>query len=76
MGSIDEVNLAVSLAIEKYEANDVPLPLLFREYKDRGLYHPETIGSINKKYCGSFNDENLLPEEFRSILIKEMERLL
>lgn len=76
VGSIDEVNLAVSLAIEKYEANDVPLPLLFREYKDRGLYHPETIGSINKKYCGSFNDENLLPEEFRSILIKEMERLL
>lgn len=76
VGSIDEVNLAVSLAIEKYEANDVPLPLLFKEYKDRGLYHPETIGSINKKYCGSFNDENLLPEEFRSILIKEMERLL
>jgi len=76
VGSIDEVNLAVSLAIEKYEANDVPLPLLFREYKDRGLYHPENIGSINKKYCGSFNDENLLPEEFRSILIKEMERLL
>jgi len=76
VGSIDEVNLAVSLAIEKYEANDVPLPLLFKEYKDRGLYHPETIGSINKKYCGSFNDENLLPEEFRSILTKEMERLL
>ncbi|OPZ17478.1 MAG: hypothetical protein BWZ04_02867 [Firmicutes bacterium ADurb.BinA205] len=76
VGSIDEVNLAVSLAIEKYEANDVPLPLLFREYKDRGLYHPETIDSINKRYCGSFNDENLLPEEFRSILTKEMERLL
>ena len=76
VGSIDEVNLAVSLAIEKYEANDVPLPLLFREYKDRGLYHPETIDSINKRYCGLFNDENLLPEEFRSILTKEMERLL
>ncbi len=76
VGSIDEVNLVVSLAIEKYEANDVPLPLLFREYKDRGLYHPETIDSINKRYCGSFNDENLLPEEFRSILTKEMERLL
>lgn len=76
VGSIDEVNLAVSLAIEKYEANDMPLPLLFREYKDRGLYHPEDIERINREYCGAYNEENLLPEEFRSILTKEMESLL
>ena len=76
VGSIDEVNLAVSLAIEKYEANDMPLPLLFKEYKDRGLYHPGNIAAINREYCCSYNNENLLPEQFRSILTKEMESLL
>lgn len=76
VGSIDEVNLAVSLAIKRYEANDMPLPLLFREYKDRGLYRPEEIDRINDEYCRGYNSENLLPERFKNILIKEMERLL
>ena len=76
VGSIDEVNLAVSLAIEKYEANDVPLPLLFEEYKNRGLYHPEETDRINSEYCHGFNNDNLLPDTFKQILLKEMERLL
>lgn len=76
IGSIDEVNLAVSLAIEKYEANDVPLPLLFEEYKNRGLYHPEETDRINSEYCHGFNNDNLLPDTFKQILLKEMERLL
>lgn len=76
VGSIDEVNLAVSLAIRRLEAGGEKLPLLFEEYKNRGLYHPETIDRINSECCGSFNEQNLLPEEFRAILTKEMERLL
>ena len=76
VGSIDEVNLAVSLAIEKYEANNVPLPLLFEEYKNRGLYHPEETDRINSEYCHGFNNDNLLPDTFKQILLKEMERLL
>ena len=76
VGSIDEVNLAVSLAIEKYEANDVPLPWLFEEYKNRGLYHPEETDRINSEYCHGFNNDNLLPDTFKQILLKEMERLL
>lgn len=76
VGSIDEVNLAVSLAIRKLEANGEALPLLFREYKDRGLYCPETIDYLNKECCGSFNEQNLLPDEFKTILRKEMENLL
>ena len=76
VGSIDEVNLAVSLAIEKYEANDVPLPLLFEEYKNRGLYHPGETDRINSEYCHGFNNDNLLPDTFKQILLKEMERLL
>ncbi|MCR5601457.1 MAG: hypothetical protein K6G33_12040 [Ruminococcus sp.] len=76
VGSIDEVNLAVSLAIRKLERNGEELPLLFEEYKNRGLYHPETIDSLNDECCGSFNEQNLLPAEFKKILKKEMERLL
>ena len=76
VGSIDEVNLAVSLAIRKLEQAGEELPLLFREYRERGLYHPEHIDMLNDECCGSFNEQNLLPEEFKTILTKEMERLL
>ncbi len=76
VGSIDEVNLAVSLAIRRMNADGEKLPLLFREYTERGLYDISTIDSRNEMCCKSFNNENLLPEQFRNILIKEMERLL
>ena len=76
VGSIDEVNLAVSLAIRRMESEGRELPLLFKEYKSRGLYRPENIDELNSVCCGSFNEENLLPDEFRTILTKEMERLL
>jgi hypothetical protein len=76
VGSIDEVNLAVSLSIRRLENEGNELPLLFREYKERGLYIPEQLDQLNKECCGSYNEENLLPDEFREILRKEMERLL
>ncbi len=76
VGSIDEVNLAVSLAIRHLEQEGEKLPMLFEEYKSRGLYHSESIDMLNEKCCGSFNKQNLLPEEFKNILTKEMERLL
>ena len=76
VGSIDEVNLAVTLAIRKLEQEGAELPLLFGEYRKRGLYHPEHIDMLNAECCGSFNEQNLLPAEFKTILTKEMERLL
>ncbi|MCM1132861.1 MAG: hypothetical protein NC340_05270 [Ruminococcus flavefaciens] len=76
VGSIDEVNLAVSLAIRKYLAENTELPFVFRKYMDMGLYSPETIDSRNEKICSGFSENNLLPDEFRNILIKEMENLL
>ena len=76
VGSIDEVNLAVSLAIRRLETDGEPLPLLFEEYKNRGLYHPETLDSLNNECCRAFNEQNLLPDQFKAILTKEMERLL
>ena len=76
VGSIDEVNLAVSLAIENYKNSGEELPLLFENYIGKGLYHPENTAEINVEYCAKFSDQNLLPPEFRDILLKETERLL
>lgn len=76
VGSIDEVNLAVSLAIRRMEKDGEELPRLFVKYKQTGSYAPETLDERNRACCGSFNNTNLLPDEFRRILTKEMERLL
>lgn len=76
VGSIDEVNLAVSLAIRNILENNEELPYLFRKYLDSGLYEPETLDERNSEYCKSYSDSNLLPDEFRTILLSEMECLL
>ena len=76
VGSIDEVKLAVSLAIRKIEEKAEELPLLFKEFKSLGMYSADDLDIRNSVCCGSWNDENLLPQEFCTILKKEMERLL
>lgn len=76
VGSIDEVNLAVSLAIQRILGENGKLPLLFEKYVEQGLYDPETLAKRNEKCCRGFSENNLLPAEFKNILIKEMERLL
>lgn len=76
VGSISEVNLAVSLAIRSTLESGGELPLLFRKYVDLGLYCPDTIDQRNSACCASYSERNLLPEQFKNILKKEMERLL
>ncbi len=76
VGSIDEVKLAVTLAIRSYEASKTELPLLFRDFVSLGLYQPDLADHKLTEYCSSYNSENLLPEEFEIILKNEMERLL
>ena len=76
VGSINEVNLAVSLAIRRAENSGEELPLLMKKYKDAGLYEPSATDAVNADYCGRFSEANLLPPQFREILKKEMERLL
>ncbi len=76
VGSISEVNLAVSLAIRNMEKNNLPLPFLFQKYKNLGLYDPGSIDDNYSACCNSFSQQNLLPEDFKNILTKEMERLL
>lgn len=75
VGSVDEVNLAVSLAIRKREQNGEKLPLLFEVYR-KNFYNPENIDLKYQEYCRYFNNENLLPENFREILLNEMGKLL
>jgi len=75
VGSVDEVNLAVSLAIRRRERNAEKLPLLF-EYYRRNFYNSENLDEKYQEYCGYFNNENLLPESFRKILLDEMRKLL
>lgn len=76
VGSIDEVNLSVSLAIRNYLDKNQPMPFLFSKYIDLGLYSPDTIDSRNEEICKGFSENNLLPDEFKNILTKEMEKLL
>ncbi|MDE5583894.1 MAG: hypothetical protein K2J08_09335 [Ruminococcus sp.] len=76
VGSIDEVNLAVSLAIRNIENIGGEIPLLFKEYIKSGFYHPENLTAKNAEYCKYFDKNNLLPEDFKSILLNEMERIL
>lgn len=76
VGSVSEVNLAVSLAINRLLSEDKELPLLFAYYVERGFYHPENLDELRENCCHYFNEENLLPDELKTILKKEMERLL
>lgn len=76
VGSIGEVNLAVTLAIRKYVDENRKLPFLFQKYIDMGLYSPDTVDARNEKICRGFSEKNLLPDDFREILIEETERLL
>ena len=76
VGSIDEVNLAVSLAVRNILKNGGDMPYLFKKYVDMGAYQPEFIDSQNKEYCRKYSKTNLLPEEFAELLKNEMERLL
>ncbi|MBQ8296232.1 MAG: hypothetical protein IJX77_00435 [Ruminococcus sp.] len=76
VGSIDEVNLAVSLAVRSYESSGEQLPLLLKTYKEKGLYHPELIDDMYSECCCGYNEQNLLPSDFAEILKNEMERLL
>lgn len=76
VGSVNEVNLAVSLTINRLMKQGTELPFLLDEYVKSGLYHPEGLEKLREKFCRYYNEQNLLPEKFEKILRKEMERLL
>lgn len=76
VGSIDEVNLSVNIAIENMEKNGEKLPALFQYYKTTALYNPGKNSERLKKHLSSYDEKNLLPPRFSEILKKEMESKL
>lgn len=67
VGTFEEVNFAISKTINNMEKNNLKLPYLLQYYKDHfELFNLEN--DLTKKY----NRENNLPEEFNSILEKEV----
>lgn len=69
VGSRNEINTAVSAAIKRLEAENTPLPYLFRIYRQTALY--EDYKDRKNCYEGYFDSENLLPESFRRLLLAE-----
>ncbi len=76
VGSVDEVNLAASMTVQRLEAAGRQLPLLLREYRESILYKPETINKRLEICHSHYDSNNLLPAEFEAILKNEMERIL
>jgi hypothetical protein len=63
VGTCDEVNTAICMAIKNYEAGNLPIPKLYHYYKSKELY----ASYINQKenlYISFYNDENSVPSEF------------
>lgn len=67
VGTFEEVQYAISKTIKNLENDNKVLPYLLQYYKDHfELFNIEN--DLNKKY----NRENNLPEDFNSILEKEV----
>lgn len=69
VGSRDEVNAAVCLAIARMQQQEEPLPLLFSWYTEQPLY--EASLPRCHAYDDYYDPEHLLPEEFLHLLSKE-----
>lgn len=71
VGSRDEINTAICMAIEKNERENIPLPKLFAHYIQQGLYEKH---KGREQYYNTFYDkEHLLPDSFDKILKRECE---
>ena len=66
VGTIDEVNLALSLAIERHPE---PLPPILKRYNESGkkIHHPE---NLLIKQLGTLDDMHAIPDQFLNILLK------
>lgn len=60
VGSIDEINHAVCMAIKKREAEGVELPYLYKYYITTEQY--EKYRNLENPYKDSFDEVNLIPE--------------
>lgn len=70
VGSRDEVNTAICIAISNIEKKGEKMPTLFEYYKTTSAYKEYA----NKKnvYFDKYNEENLLPEKFANIVKEQV----
>lgn len=69
VGSREEINTAICMAIKRLEAKNQPLPYLFEVYKKLSLY--SLYKDKENPFENYYNEENLLPEKFKKLLISE-----
>ncbi|MDR1002039.1 MAG: hypothetical protein LBL82_02045 [Oscillospiraceae bacterium] len=69
VGSRDEINVAICLAIENYLRAGGNLPALFEYYTTTDLY--EKFKSQTDMFDNCYDSENLLPPEFEAVLLHE-----
>ena len=63
VGSVDEINYAMCLAIRRREAAGEPLPRLLAYYKTTSAY--ETHKDVPGGYADYFDEVNLIPEDLK-----------
>ncbi len=68
VGSRDEINTAIMMAIDRLEEQGKPLPALFAYYRGTGLY--QAAKAMGDRYSSYYDSENLLPEPLAR-LVKE-----
>jgi len=73
VGTRDEVNTAVCMSIRNHEKNGKELPLLYQNYKDSAEYY--SFYRDKSVDLNAWNSENLLPEEFETLLRRKMGEL-
>lgn len=66
VGSRDEINTAIVLAIDKMEQEGEELPVLLSYYKETDLYN--RYKEIGDKFSSFYDEENLLPPSWSNLV--------
>ena len=69
VGSRDEINTAICMAISRLEEKGEKLPYLYELYKNTELY--AEFKNKPNAFDGYYNEENLLPEKWKKLLLRE-----
>ena len=69
VGTLDEVNIALHMAVDKYEEDNIPV--LLRYYMNSNKYSKEKYQNA-ESFFSQFNEQHFLEEPFLSLLKKNL----
>lgn len=69
VGSRKEINTAICMAIKRLEEENEKLPYLYELYKKTDYY--KEYKDAKNEFIGYYDNENLVPEKFNKLLLKE-----